>query len=79
MEAEPFSVEARCVLEEIESEVSDRVHIQNVRLNMGRSIVFSDVYGDGFLVNWSMQRYIKKMIKAVENTYQEVQKLKEKL
>ena len=79
MEAEPFIEEVRCSLAEIEFQVQNKIDIQNIRLNMGRSIVFSDVYGDGFLVDWLIQRQIKKMIKAVENTYGEVERLRGKV
>ena len=77
MEAESCIDEAKCMLKEIEPEVQDKVHIENIRLNIGRNIVFADIYGDRFLVNWSTQRYIKKMINAVDDICKEVQKLKE--
>ena len=45
---------------------------------MGTRIIFSDIYGNGFFIHWLIQRKIKNMIKAVNDTYKEVQKLKEK-
>lgn len=79
MEAEPFIDEARATLEEIESQVQDKISVQNTRLNMGKWIVFHDVWGDGFFTDWMVQRRIRKMMKAVEEAYKDVQKLKEKL
>lgn len=78
MEAEPFISEAKYTLKEIELHVPYKNKIRDIQLNMGRRIIFSDIYGDGFLVNWMIQRNIKKMIKAVEETYKEVQELKGK-
>ena len=78
-EAEPFIDEARLTLEEIESQVQDKISVQNTRLNMGKWIVFHDVYGDGFLTDWMVQRRIKKMIRAVEDAHKEVLKLNNKL
>ena len=79
LEAEPFVDEARLTLEGIESQVQDKISVQNTRLNMGKWIVFHDVYGDGFLTDWMVQRRIKKMLQAVEKTHKEVLKLKSKL
>ena len=79
LEAEPFVAEARLTLEEIESQVQDKISVQNTRLNMGKWIVFHDVYGDGFLTDWMVQLRIKKMIRAVEDAHKEVLKLKSKL
>ncbi len=78
VEAEPFINEARSTLETIESQVQDKLSVQNTRLNMGKWIVFHDVYGDGFLTDWMVQRRIKKMIQAVEDAHKEVLKLKSK-
>lgn len=64
---------------EIESQVQDKISVQNTRLNMGKWIVFHDVYGDGFLMDWMVQLRIKKMIRAVEDAHKEVLKLKSKL
>ena len=79
LEAEPFIEEARITLEEIEAQVQVKTDIRNIRLNMGKRIVFSDVVGEGVLVDFLVQRHIKKMVKAVADTYREVQKLKEKV
>ena len=46
---------------------------------MGKWITFHDVYGDGFLTDWMVQKRIKKMTRAVETAYKEVQNLKAKL
>lgn len=78
-EAEPFVNEARLTLEENEAQVQDKISVQNTRLNMGKWIGFHDVYGDGFLTDWIVQRRIKKMIRAVEDAHKEVLKLKNKL
>lgn len=64
MEAEPFVEEARMMLEEIESQVQDKRGIQDIRLNMGKRIVFADIWSDGFLLEWMIQRRIRKMLGA---------------
>ena len=79
LEAEPFMEEARSILTEIESEVQDKVSIQNTRLNLGKRVAFHDIYGDGFLTDWMVQKRIKKMIQAVDAAYGEIQKLRAKL
>jgi len=79
VEAEGFVNKARVMLGEIESQIQDKVSVQNTRLNMGKCIMFHDVYGDGFLTDWMVQRRIRKMIKAVEDAHKEVQKLRENL
>ncbi len=79
LEAEPYVDEARATLEAIESQVQDKLRVQNTRLNMGKWIMFHDVYGDGFFTNLMVQKRIKKMIQAVENAHNEVLKLKSKL
>ena len=60
LEAEPFIKEAGYILETIESQVPDKNRVKNIQVNMGKNIVFADVYGDGFLINWSIQRRIKR-------------------
>ena len=78
VEAEPFINEARATLEVIESQVQDKLSVQNTRLNMGKWIMFHDVYGDGFFTNLMVQKRIKKMIQAVEDAHKEVLCLKNK-
>ena len=79
LEAEPFLTEARYVLGELESQVQDTISVRNTRLNMGNRIAFHDIYGDGFLTNWSVQKRIKQMLQAIETAYNEVQLLRNKL
>lgn len=76
LEAEPFIDEARFILEEIESQVGDKISVQNTRLNLGKWIVFHDVWGDGFITDWMVQRRIRKMIQVVETAYKEIQALR---
>ena len=76
LEAEPFIDEARFILEEIESQVGDKISVQNTRLNLGKWIVFHDVWGDGFITDWMVQRRIRKMIQVVEAAYKEIQALR---
>lgn len=76
LEAEPFIDEARFILEEIESQVGDKISVQNTRLNLGKWIVFHDVWGDGFITDWMVQRRIRKMIQVVEAAYKEIQVLR---
>lgn len=79
LEPEPFIDEARLILEVIASQVRDTISIQNTQLNLGKSVIFHDVYGDRFLMDWMVQKRIKKMIQAVEDAYKEIGSLKEKL
>lgn len=79
LEAEPFINEARSILEEIESQVQDTISIQNTQLNLGKWITFHDVYGDGFLTDWMVQKRIKEMTQAVETACKEIQNLRAKL
>lgn len=64
------------ILEEIESQVGDKISVQNTRLNLGKWIVFHDVWGDGFITDWMVQRRIRKMIQVVETAYKEIQALR---
>jgi len=79
MEAEPFIDEARSTLEEIGAQGIEKGSIQSIQSNMERRIIFSDVYGDGFLVDWMIQRHIKKMMVAVQDICKEVQKLRDRV
>lgn len=79
LEAEPFIDAARAALEEMESQVADTISIQNTRLNLGKWIGFHDVYGDGFLTDWMVQRRIKKMIEALEVAHKEIKKIRDTL
>ena len=79
LEAEPFIAEARFTLEEIEPQVGDKISVQNTRLNLGKWIVFHDVWGDGFITDWIVQRRIRKMIQVVEDAQKEIQILRRKL
>ena len=79
MEAEPFIDEARSTLEEIGAQGIEKGSIQSIQSNMGRRIIFSDAYGDGFLVDWMIQRHIKKMMVAVQDICKEVQKLRDRV
>lgn len=79
LEAEPFINEARITLEEIESQAGENISVQNTRLNLGKWIMFHDVWGDGVITDWMVQRRIRKMIQAVEDVYKEIQDLRERL
>lgn len=79
LEAEPLIDEARITLEEIESQVGDKIRIQNTRLNLGKWIVFHDVWGDGTITDWMVQRRIRKMIQVVEDAHKEIQILRRRL
>ena len=59
--------------------LQDKISVQNTRLIMGKWIVFHDVYGDGFLTDWMVQRRIKKLIQAVEDAHQEVMRARDRL
>ena len=75
-EAQIHVNEAQKMLGEIESYTKHAIRVQDIRLNMGKNIVFHDAFGDGFLVNSMVQRRIKKMLKNVEELYKEVIELK---
>ena len=79
LEAETFINEAKFTLEEIESQIGDKLSVQNTKLNLGKWIVFHDVWGDGFITDWMVQRRIRKMIQVVEAAYKEIQALRERL
>lgn len=79
LEAQPFIDEARRALEEIESQVQNKLSVQNTRLNLGRGIELHDTWGDGALVDWMVQRRIKKIIQTIESTHAEVRRLKKEM
>ena len=79
LEAEPFIDEARFTLEEIEPQVGDKISVQTTRLNLGKWIVFHDVWGAGFITDWMVQRRIRKMIQVVEDAQKDIQILRRKL
>lgn len=79
LEAIPYIDEARCMLEDIESQVQDKLSVHDTRLNLGKHIIFHDVVGDGFITDWMVQRRIQKMVRVVEDAHKEVLKLKSKL
>ena len=62
--------------EELEQYEMNVNSVKNIRLNMGKWIIFHDTYGDGMFIDLDVQRRIQKMLKAVEKAYEEVQILK---
>ena len=57
-EAEPYIAEARFALEEIESMVKNTISICNIRLNFGKMALVNDVWVDGRINDWIVQRWI---------------------
>ena len=78
-DAQALIDDAGWALEKIESQVPDKLGVQNIRVNMGNRIVFNDVFADGFFTDWMVQRQIRKMMKAVESVYKDVQRVKGKV
>lgn len=79
IEAEPYIDKARVILDEINPEVQGILRMQSTKLNMGKRGIFHDVYVDGFVTNWMVQRRIKKLIQAVEDAHQEVMRARDRL
>ena len=76
-EAEPYIAEARIALEEIESMVKDTISICNTRLELGKMGLVNDVWVDGRINDWIMQRRIRKILKSVESAIREVERIRE--
>ena len=76
-EAEPYIAEARIALEEIESMVKDTISIRNTRLNLGKMTLVNDVWVDGRINDWIVQRRIGKILKSVESAIREVERIRE--
>ena len=74
-EAEPYIAEARIALEEIESMVKDTISIRNTRLNLGKMVLVNDVWVDGRINDWIVQRRIRKILKSVESAIREVERV----
>ena len=77
-DAERCINEAMMTLEELEQYEMNVNSVKNIRLNMGKWIIFHDTFGDGMFIDLAVQRRIQKMLKAVEKAYEEVQILKKK-
>ena len=75
-QAEALINEVQLTLEEIEVYTKNPINVRNLRLNMGKWIVFHDVLGDGLITDLMVQRRIQNMIKGIEKIYAEVQVLK---
>ena len=79
LEAEPFIESAKEVLWQIENQYGTPNELRDFSIILDKWCVFSDIYRDGFLLNYAVQKKIKKALEEIQAIYKEIERLRKQL